>query len=68
MKKIATLVCTIFIVCQFTFCQKTTNQDTHSYQIFPTEEEINIDGKLDEVVWEKLESVGKFWYSFPIDD
>lgn len=48
--------------------QKTNNQQTHIYQIFKTSETIKIDGVLDDPVWQSTAKVGKFWYSFPVDD
>ena len=48
--------------------QGAENQQTHQFLINKTSEKIEIDGLLDENVWDQIQPVGKFWYSFPIDD
>ena len=50
------------------FSQATNNQNTHTYKIFKTTEEIKVDGELNEEVWQNTGKVGSFWYSFPVDD
>jgi len=50
------------------FGQTKNNQETHTYQIYKTSEEIRIDGELNEQVWQNTGTVGQFWYSFPVDD
>ena len=42
-------------------------QNDYRLHIFPTEEEIRIDGDLSESVWQEGEAATDFWMSFPID-
>ncbi len=48
--------------------QEVNNQETHQYKIIKVDQTINIDGKLDEPIWNELESMGDMTYSFPVDD
>lgn len=43
-------------------------QDQYQLHISPAPDEINIDGLLDEPVWEKAARADNFWMIFPVDD
>ncbi len=58
----------ILILCQVVFCQSSDNQEKFQFDMVRTSEDIKVDGVLDEVVWSEVESIGDFWYSFPVDD
>ena len=63
-------ICLIFLLTGGVelFAQSGLNQETHSYQIYKTSENITVDGDLSEGVWSTTDKVGDFWYSFPVDD
>jgi hypothetical protein len=48
--------------------QTINNQETHQINIHRTSSEIKVDGVLDEGIWDDLDHIGDFWYSFPVDD
>lgn len=50
------------------FGQQKSNQETHYYNIKRTNENIKVDGDLNEAIWQELEVASDFWYSFPFDD
>ena len=68
MKKALTYLPVLFFCATNLFAQKQSNQETHQYRIFRTNEDIKVDGEHNEAVWKKAGKVGPFWYSFPVDD
>ena len=66
MRALTILLCLFFSYNLFS--QKTQNQDNYTYQIKKTTETIEIDGDLNEGVWQNTPYFSKFWYSFPVDD
>ena len=43
-------------------------KEQYSYQILQTDEELVIDGRLTEPVWQEAPVAGEFWMSYPVDD
>ncbi|HFA50290.1 MAG TPA: hypothetical protein ENJ95_14860 [Bacteroidetes bacterium] len=68
MKKVPPFILFLLLCSPLLIAQKTGNQDTHRYKIYKTKETVKVDGVLDETVWQSTPKVGKFWYSFPVDD
>lgn len=68
MRTVLTITYFLFTFPSFIFSQTANNQETHTYRIYKTSEEIKIDGELNEAVWQNAGTIGNFWYSFPVDD
>ncbi|MEL6717131.1 MAG: hypothetical protein AAFO82_09815 [Bacteroidota bacterium] len=54
----------LLLLTQFTFTQ---NLEKAQLTIQATEEKINIDGRLEETIWQKTEVATNFWKQSPID-
>ena len=52
----------------FQFVNAQNAPDGVSYFIQVADEDIQIDGKLDEAIWQKLPKAGGFYQTFPTDD
>jgi hypothetical protein len=62
------MLISIFFGVNFKIQAQPSGIEAYTYRILQTGEELVIDGRLTEAVWQEAAVAGKFWMSYPVDD
>ena len=65
---VATYLCATFLILCPEILLASNDDDDFSIRITRTQENIQIDGVLDEAIWQNADIATDFWMSFPVDD
>ena len=65
---VATYLCATFLILCPELLRASNDDDDFSIRITRAQERIQIDGALEEAIWENADIATDFWMSFPVDD